>query len=95
MSESELPKRALHLHCHGCKVKIRIRITAEQYGKTLEVPCPKCQSVNRVTIPVLAPKPEAIEEEINRLKTANPLGYEEHDPLGLFSLLNGFICGKK
>lgn len=67
MAES---KEERHLSCHGCSIKLRIQITALQYGKMLEVTCPKCHSVNRVTIPISALKPEPYS-----LKD-NPFGFD-------------------
>ena len=72
---SELPKEERHLLCHGCSVTVRIQITALQYGKKLEVTCPKCHNVNRVTIPVPAPKPEEAKPEPYNLKD-NPFGFD-------------------
>ncbi|HPW34360.1 MAG TPA: hypothetical protein PK367_01195 [Candidatus Paceibacterota bacterium] len=42
------------VQCPGCPVKLRLKITFMQYGKTLEVICPKCGARFRVTIPVPA-----------------------------------------
>jgi len=40
--------------CNACRVRIRIRITSEQYGKTIEGECPRCVAEFRVTIPTPA-----------------------------------------
>jgi len=46
------------LQCGVCPAKLRITITPAQYGKRLEVACPKCGEKGFVTIPVPAVVPE-------------------------------------
>jgi len=44
------------VRCPGCGIRMRIKISEEQYGRTLEVTCPKCETKGRVIIPI--PPPE-------------------------------------
>jgi phage FluMu protein Com len=48
------------VQCSGCPAKLRIAISAAQYGKTVEITCPKCKSKGRVTIPRPPSKPATI-----------------------------------
>ncbi|HXK31620.1 MAG TPA: hypothetical protein VJZ94_02710 [Candidatus Paceibacterota bacterium] len=39
------------VQCPGCPAILRITIAEAQYGKTLEITCPKCDTKCRATIP--------------------------------------------
>jgi uncharacterized paraquat-inducible protein A len=49
--DMEMEKGYRLLQCPGCPVKLKLNISAEDYGKRVEATCPKCGAVCRTTIP--------------------------------------------
>lgn len=60
MHKAEKGHRLFKCAGDGCALTLRITVTHIHYGKTFDVPCKACGTVNRVAIPVPPPEPEPL-----------------------------------